>query len=800
MATAVRDNNNNNNASRPLFGASEFRPYQGWAPQMPPVPQYQTPVPTAQYTMPAMDPCSNVGPTNMPAFYQPETFYQPVQQPMLPVQHAMTYQTAEDMASTILLQPYEQQPLEQQFSLMQVNYGPQSSLAPSSISMPAVTHGVDMTSSAGLYGQMSSPGDMPVKMMHHNPAATYSDVPMPAPPQFSEAYFAQPQMLSPGQHHMNQHPFPQPPSPSTVPEPDFDTNMLRSNYGAHDTFADPSTIPPGPDGLHLTHQAQAFGNSGASFDFIQQPVGLPPTSFIPIPVPPIVTPTEPSPPQVECLEPLVKSELVLPNNKEQNILVDNILLQQHQQQRRPVIPPLALQNIPKVEPETSHMQMSPTSVNNSNAGILAVAQPPVIPPLPQNSPIIDNLVPPSVLMNDVTSGIMPMLLPLSDGDTKQVRRRGKKRKKPPTLCLECGVAETPEWRRGPQGPRTLCNACGLRYAKRKKRKQQQVEKEAVDRMMPHPSLMGIGLPLNSSGGGLQASPRLTGFHNAFMSGMTSPAASNTPFGLTFGAQSSQDGIVSQVLPSTRAHSPTPVTSFSTPSVMPALIPNFVPSAPSTADSSSAVGASPALLALIHNNRTNSDALASTLKAVKEGRFTNATAVAAAVAAGTISPRSPPSSVSSSAGSSRSASPTTSASTTPRYRSRPTSPLHFQPSAAQPQQQQQQPSQVPAVHSPPQQPIVPLVPLQEPAPSRQLADLASLVPVVLEEEDADDPVVAVRSHNNNNNNDNNNIALASAITLDAMAAAAAAASSVVLSPPSPTVANDMHPPSHAVAVV
>lgn len=25
---------------------------------------------------------------------------------------------------------------------------------------------------------------------------------------------------------------------------------------------------------------------------------------------------------------------------------------------------------------------------------------------------------------------------------------------PPTICLECGVGETPEWRRGPQGPRT----------------------------------------------------------------------------------------------------------------------------------------------------------------------------------------------------------------------------------------------------------------------------------------------------------------------------------------------------------
>jgi len=32
-------------------------------------------------------------------------------------------------------------------------------------------------------------------------------------------------------------------------------------------------------------------------------------------------------------------------------------------------------------------------------------------------------------------------------------------------CLGCKATSTPEWRRGPMGPRTLCNACGLVYAK-----------------------------------------------------------------------------------------------------------------------------------------------------------------------------------------------------------------------------------------------------------------------------------------------------------------------------------------------
>lgn len=29
-------------------------------------------------------------------------------------------------------------------------------------------------------------------------------------------------------------------------------------------------------------------------------------------------------------------------------------------------------------------------------------------------------------------------------------------------CLNCGATNTPQWRHGPDGPRTLCNACGVR--------------------------------------------------------------------------------------------------------------------------------------------------------------------------------------------------------------------------------------------------------------------------------------------------------------------------------------------------
>ncbi|KAJ3048534.1 hypothetical protein HK097_010450 [Rhizophlyctis rosea] len=41
----------------------------------------------------------------------------------------------------------------------------------------------------------------------------------------------------------------------------------------------------------------------------------------------------------------------------------------------------------------------------------------------------------------------------------------------PGTCLTCGARKTGQWRRGPQGPRTLCNACGLEFAKRVKKLQ-----------------------------------------------------------------------------------------------------------------------------------------------------------------------------------------------------------------------------------------------------------------------------------------------------------------------------------------
>ncbi|EGG01938.1 uncharacterized protein MELLADRAFT_91797 [Melampsora larici-populina 98AG31] len=43
--------------------------------------------------------------------------------------------------------------------------------------------------------------------------------------------------------------------------------------------------------------------------------------------------------------------------------------------------------------------------------------------------------------------------------------RQYRKKTPPVACAVCNIHQTPEWRKGPSGLRTLCNACGLTAAK-----------------------------------------------------------------------------------------------------------------------------------------------------------------------------------------------------------------------------------------------------------------------------------------------------------------------------------------------
>ncbi|XP_054820489.1 GATA transcription factor 4-like [Prosopis cineraria] len=49
------------------------------------------------------------------------------------------------------------------------------------------------------------------------------------------------------------------------------------------------------------------------------------------------------------------------------------------------------------------------------------------------------------------------------------KKRSRKRTTPRSVgmdskrCSHCETEETPQWRYGPEGPKTLCNACGMRF-------------------------------------------------------------------------------------------------------------------------------------------------------------------------------------------------------------------------------------------------------------------------------------------------------------------------------------------------
>ncbi|KAI8887791.1 GATA-domain-containing protein [Backusella circina FSU 941] len=88
------------------------------------------------------------------------------------------------------------------------------------------------------------------------------------------------------------------------------------------------------------------------------------------------------------------------------------------------------------------------------------------------------------LINPSMEGLLPTLVAqepfmnenierANEINSNQPRKNKKKRvdNEVPKLCTDCGTTESPEWRKGPNGPKTLCNACGLRWSKKNKQGQ-----------------------------------------------------------------------------------------------------------------------------------------------------------------------------------------------------------------------------------------------------------------------------------------------------------------------------------------
>lgn len=90
--------------------------------------------------------------------------------------------------------------------------------------------------------------------------------------------------------------------------------------------------------------------------------------------------------------------------------------------------------------------------------------------------------PPGVFYTDQLPTSFPNQFPPSGRYLMKSRRTSKtndRKVKPRLHCHRCGITDTPEWRKGPNGARTLCNACGLYHAKILKREGPEAAAAAV---------------------------------------------------------------------------------------------------------------------------------------------------------------------------------------------------------------------------------------------------------------------------------------------------------------------------------
>ena len=92
-------------------------------------------------------------------------------------------------------------------------------------------------------------------------------------------------------------------------------------------------------------------------------------------------------------------------------------------------------------------------------------------------------------------GSLPTSFPSPGFDSEVKGPQYKKRSRAPApgSCQACGTTETPEWRRGPDGARTLCNACGLHYAKLVRKRMQQEGGEEPSPSQPPPQVSLVSL-------------------------------------------------------------------------------------------------------------------------------------------------------------------------------------------------------------------------------------------------------------------------------------------------------------------
>ncbi|KAL9552803.1 hypothetical protein MBANPS3_003597 [Mucor bainieri] len=125
------------------------------------------------------------------------------------------------------------------------------------------------------------------------------------------------------------------------------------------------------------------------------------------------------------------------------------------------IPPLSVQAQLSISTKPVSLPCSPNKYNQLDEYPLRRTSEPYTTTSNHNSPSHIHYLKPRKYQPYPTIPLENLLLPTNSDKQQQYLNSHH----PKHHCQSCGTDSSPEWRRGPTGHKTLCNACGLRYSR-----------------------------------------------------------------------------------------------------------------------------------------------------------------------------------------------------------------------------------------------------------------------------------------------------------------------------------------------
>ncbi|GAA5891597.1 hypothetical protein JCM6882_004523 [Rhodosporidiobolus microsporus] len=142
--------------------------------------------------------------------------------------------------------------------------------------------------------------------------------------------------------------------------------------------------------------------------------------------------------------------------------------------------PFTIQSVEVITPGSEHPASATAPLDLSGTALPAVSFSAPPPPAPPGSSAPLSLSLSGIITDPAQIPVPPPPPPHSQSGKKPPKQRpdGPVFKPNVKACESCGTVNSPEWRKGPTGAKSLCNACGLRYARSVARQKKQAEAAA----------------------------------------------------------------------------------------------------------------------------------------------------------------------------------------------------------------------------------------------------------------------------------------------------------------------------------